>query len=296
MKILFNCVLCFFLIVNTVLAQNKATVKANLAQLVAAFDGRVGVVFENINTGQVFKINANNKFPMQSVYKLPLAMAVLDQIDNGKLRLDQKCSLKPSDLLPNTHSPLRDTYPKGTDDISLQEIVAYTVARSDNNGCDYLFRLLGGCQNVNNYIKKFQKKGINIGFTEEEMHSDTAAQYANFATPNTINALLIKFVKGNILKKQSTELLWNILVATTTAPNRMKGLLPKNTVVGHKSGWSGGDDRGYTNAINDVGIVVLPNGQKMAVSIFIADTKAQSIESDMLAAKLTKLAFDYFNK
>lgn len=87
-----------------------------------------------------------------------------------------------------------------------------------------------------------------------------------------------------------------MLIETTTAPNRIKGQLPKGTIVGHKSGWSGGDDRGFTNAINDTGVVILPNGNALVVTIFIKDTIEKSTKSDALAAKITKLAFDYFNE
>ena len=223
-------------------------------------------------------------------------MAVFDRIEKGKYSLNQQMVLKKSDLLPDTHSPLRDKYPNGNTKITLQEIIENTVSKSDNNGCDYLFRLLGGCKKVNNYIKKHQKTCINIAFTEEEMHVDSMAQYINYAQPKAINNLIVRFYESKILNKKSTEKLWKMLVETTTAPNRIKGELPKGTIVGHKSGWSGGDDRGFTNAINDTGVVILPNGNAFAITILIKNTVEKSTQSDALAAKITKVVFDYFNK
>ncbi len=274
------------------LGQNP-NIESDLLKLIKPFKGKVGISITNINTNEKISINGNEKFPMQSVYKFPLAIAVFDQIDKGNLKLDQKMTLDKSDLLPNTHSPLRQKYPQGTD-ITLKEIIEKTVSESDNNGCDYLFRLLGGCKKVNTFIKKHVASGINIVFTEEEMHKDSTTQYTNYAQPAALNTLLVKFYTGKILSKNSKASLWEMLTETKTAPNRIKGLLPKGTLVGHKSGWSGGDDRGFTNAINDVGIVILPNGTAFAITILISDTFEKSEKSDELSSKISKIAFDHF--
>ncbi len=288
-------VLIYILFIFNCLAQNS-TLETNLLNLIEPFRGTVGISVKNLHTQKEINLNANEKYPMQSVYKLHLAMAVFGQIDKGKLKLNQKMNLRKSDLLPNTHSPLREKYPNGKADITLKEILQATVSQSDNNGCDYLFKLMGSCKNVDKFIKKYQKDGINIAFTEEEMHADSARQYINFAKPNATTALLEKFYTGKILSKKSTKALWEMLVETTTAPKRIKGNLPTGTIFGHKSGWSGGDDRGFTNAINDTGIMILPDGTPIAITIFIKNTYEKSDKSDELSSKIGRLVFEYFLK
>ena len=83
---------------------------------------------------------------MQSVYKYPLALAILNQVDKGIFSLEQKIHIKKEDLLPDTWSPLRKKYPDGNADITLDELLNITVSQSDNNGCDILFRLIGGTE------------------------------------------------------------------------------------------------------------------------------------------------------
>jgi beta-lactamase class A len=290
---LFTSFIVICLITKSCFSQNT-TIKNEILKLIKPFKGKVGVAITNIKTGEKILVNAKEAYPMQSVYKFHLALAVFDQIDKGNWKLEQKINLKKSDLLANTHSPLRDKYPDGKTDIALKEIIQATVSQSDNNGCDFMFRMIGGCQNVNKFIKKYQKAGINIAFTEQEMHHDSAFQYINYATPVAMNELLTKFHKRKILSDKSTADLWQMLTETTTAPNRIKGNLPKGTLLGHKSGWSGGDDRGYTNAINDAGIMILPNESAIAITIFIKDTVEKSHYSDQLSAKIGRLAYDYF--
>jgi beta-lactamase class A len=275
-------------------AQDKSSLQAEISKIAAALDGKVGISIVNLKTKERIVVNENQRFPMQSVYKFPLAMAVFEQIDNGKFGLEQKMKMSKADLLPNTHSPLRDKYPEGKADISLKEILENTVSLSDNNGCDYLFRLIGGTKVADAYVKKLPIKEINIVGTEAEMHTDNKMQYKNYATPQAMTELLIRFYSRDVLSEKSTAALWKMLVETSTAPNRIKGNLAKGTVLGHKSGWSGGDDKGFTEAINDAGIMILPDGTAVAITVFVSDTRIKSVETDKFVAKISRMAYDYF--
>ncbi len=178
---------------------------------------------------------------MQSVYKFPLAMAVLDQVDKGKLSLDQKIFVAKKDLLPETWSPLREKYPAGEVEIPLAEILVYTIAQSDNNGCDILFRLLGGTANVQKYVRSLGIKEIAIAATEEEMSKNRDVQFTNWCKPKAMLKLLEIMNRGDKLSKSSSDFLWKTMLETSTGPNRIKGFLPKETRVAHKTGTSGTD-------------------------------------------------------
>jgi beta-lactamase class A len=275
-------------------AQDKSSPQAEIGKMAAAFDGKVGISIVNLKTKDRIVVNETQRFPMQSVYKFPLAMVVFEQIDKGRFVLEQKMKMSKADLLPNTHSPLRDKYAEGKADISLKEILENTVSLSDNNGCDYLFRLIGGTKVADTYVKTLGIKEINIVGTEAEMHNDNKMQYKNYATPQAMTELLIRFYSGDVLSEKSTAALWKMLVETSTAPNRIKGNLPKGTVLGHKSGWSGGDDKGFTEAINDAGIMILPDGTAVAITVFVSDTPIKSVETDKFVAKVSRMAYDYF--
>lgn len=270
-------------------------VEAQIQEIVKNFKGKVGVSVININSGQRFGLNQEQHFPMQSVYKFPLALAMFDRIDKGEFHLHQKMQLKKSDLLPQTHSPLRDRYPDGKTDIELKEIIENTVSHSDNNGCDFQFRLLGGASKVDQYIKNVGVKGIQILNTEEEMHTDGKLQYANYSTPRAMSELFAKFYRGDVLSENSKIELWRILKETSTGPNRIKGQLPKGTEVGHKTGWSGQNEKGFTNAINDAGIVLLPNGLAIAISILISDTYETTEACDKVNSSISKLVYEYYS-
>ena len=57
-----------------------------------------------LKTGDTVEIRGSKHFPMQSVYKLPIVMAVLAGTDSGQLKLDQKVHISSADLVPPTYT------------------------------------------------------------------------------------------------------------------------------------------------------------------------------------------------
>lgn len=256
----------------------------------------VGVSILGLEDSDTLTVHGSRHYPMQSVYKFHLALAILHQVDKGVLSLSQKIFIKKSDLLPDTHSPLRDDHPQGNFNISLEEILRYTVSMSDNNGCDILFRLLGGTSIVNKYVHSLGVKDVSIAATEEEMHKEWNVQFTNWTTPSAATQLAALYHNQNILTKESKDLLFKIMVETPTGPNRIKGLLPANTIVAHKTGTSDTNEEGVTAAINDLGIIVLPNGKHIIIMVMVCNTTENKETNERIIAEISKAAYDYFSR
>ena len=290
-------VLCLLLIsINSLAQQRKQDLKKTIETIAGKHTAKIGFAVIDLQNGDTIGFNGRVHYPMQSVYKFHLALAVLKQVDEGKLKLDQQILVKAKDLLPNTWSPLRDKYPQGNVYIPLAEILSYTVSQSDNNGCDILFRLVGGPAKVNQFIYGIGLKDVVIVATEEEMHLDEKVQFKNWSTSFSAVQLLKMFYDKKILSKSSGDFLWDIMVKTISGPNKIKGLLPKGTIVAHKTGSSGVNSAGVTTASNDIGIVALPNGKHFAIAVFVSMTKEEEKVTDQIIAECSKAAWDYFSK
>jgi beta-lactamase class A len=287
--------LVFFITLLPHLASGQpAALRQKIEQVARAARGDVGVAVLHLERGDTLSVRGKGHFPTQSVYKFPVAMAVLHQVDRGKLSLDQKIHLTRRDLLPNTHSPLRDKYPDADVNVSLAEILRYTVSLSDNNGCDVLFRLLGGTGAVDQYVRSLGVKGMAIAATEEQMHQAWDVQYTNWSEPVAMAALLKVFYERKHLSRASADLLWKLMVETPTGAGRIKGLLPKETVVAHKTGTSGTNDQGVAAATNDAGIVTLPNGEHVAIVVFVANATADLKTREEVIARISRAVWDEF--
>ena len=271
-----------------------AKLNSQIEQITKGKQAKVGVAILDFDGKDTLTMNGAGHFPMQSVFKFHLALAVLNQIDKGKLSLNQKIFVKKADLHPNWWSPLRDKYPNGDVYVPLSELLSFTVSQSDNNGCDILFNLVGGPKKVNDYIHSLGIKEVAITSNEEVMQADWNVQYTNFSTPVAAVKLLEKFHKKHILSKNSEAFLWKIMAETTTGATKIKSLLPKNTVFAHKTGWSGTNKDGLTGATNDIGIVTLPNGKQFAIAVFVTNSMEKETTNDRMIAEIGKATYDYF--
>lgn len=270
------------------------SLKTKLEQISKTVDGNVGVSVIRLEDQDTLSLKGDDRFPMQSVYKFPLALVVLNQVDKGILSLDLGIFIKKEELLPDTWSPIAEKYPEGNVTLTLAEILEYTVSQSDNNGCDILFRLLNGTKIVNDYIHNLGIKDIAIVATEEEMHKDWDVQFTNWCTPKAMGTLLSKFYKGEILSKNSTRFLKRVMEETSTGSKRIKSLLPEGTIVAHKTGSSGSNEEGIIGALNDVGIVTLPSGNHIAIVVFISNSKADETVCESVIAEIAKTVWDWY--
>jgi len=268
--------------------------RTKISEIIELAKGHIGVAIMDLDSHDTLTFNNNYCYPMQSVFKFPVALAALNKVDRGILAFDQKIHITKEELLPNTWSPLQKKYPDGNVDITLRELLKYTVSESDNNGCDILFRLLGGPAKVNEYIRSLGIKGISIAATEEDIHKDWDVQYKNCSTPSAMLNLFYKFDHNNILSNNSKDFLWSLMARNIFGAKRIMGELPEGTMVVHKTGSSGENDKGIAAATNDSGIVVLPNGKRFAIIVFISDSPDYENNRDKVIAEIAKAVWDSY--
>ncbi len=272
------------------------SLRSKIEELAKPANGTVGISIENLETGDTLSFNGSEHAVMQSVFKFPIALTILNQVDKGNLTLEQKLHVSKSDLSDTlTYSPLRDELTGRDTDISINELLHFMVSHSDNIACDILLEKLGGPKTVNDYMHSLGINGITIVANEKQMHGGWDVQYQNWCEPIEMTHLLEIFYKGKVLSKSSTEYLVKVMEATTTSPKRLKGLLPEGTVVAHKSGTSSTKD-GLAAATNDVGVISLPNGKHLIISAFVTDAKASDTTRDGVIARIARVVYDEMSK
>jgi beta-lactamase class A len=280
----------FALVINTSFAQSSV-LRPQIAEIAKSAKGIVGVSVLGLEDRDTVNYNGNARLVMESVMKFPIAMAVLHLVDSGVLTLNQTIHIKKKDL-PPIYSPLRDKYPNGDVDVSINDLMSYMVSQSDDDACDILLEKLGGADQVQYYLHMIKVRGINIEASEEDMAKTPESQYTDWCKPKAIIQLLDTLYTGSVLKPASRDYLNKLMVATTTGPNRIKGLLPAGTIVAHKTGTSGTNAVGLAVGTNDVGVITLPNGKHVAIAIFITNSTADEATRDLVIAKIAKAVYD----
>ena len=276
-------------------SQTKQDLQGKINQIIVNKNALVGVYIIPPDIKNPIAINADKHFPLQSVFKFHLALTILSEIDKGNLLLQQKIKVTAKDLLPNLWSPLRENNPKGGV-FTIAQLIEYAVAKSDNVACDVLIDLLGTPKVITQYLKKHGFVAFDIQLNEEKMQANWENMYQNWMTPKTSSLILQKFYnsQNHLLSKESYNFIWQTMKATSTAPNRIKGQLPKGTIVAHKTGTSGTSDEGITEAINDIGVVFLPNGNHFIISVFVNHSQENESANDKIIADITKAAYDFY--
>jgi beta-lactamase class A len=269
----------------------NAGLQKQLEQIASAAKGRVGVAAVVLETGETVSLNPHDHFPMQSVYKLPIGMAVMKQVDAGKIKLEQKVSVTKRDFVRvGQHSPIRDQNPNGAE-LSVSELMGWMLLESDGTASDVLMKLAGGPEAVQAYLTELNITQMIVLNTEKEIGQDWQTQYRNWATPEAAVALLRALYERRGLSETAHGLLLKLLTESTPGAKRLKGLLPAGTVVAHKTGTSGTQD-GVTAATNDIGIITLPNGRHLAIAVFVSDSPADESTREGVIAKVARAVWD----
>src|SRR5688572_17153869 len=106
-----GCLLCFMSAWGY--AQDKGKLKQLIQQVIDTSKADVGVAIIGLDFKDTVLINGNKHFVMQSVYKFPLAMAILNKVEKGKISMSHQVLVPKSSLDSQTHSPLYKNF-KGT--------------------------------------------------------------------------------------------------------------------------------------------------------------------------------------
>ena len=262
-----------------------------IEQIASAAKGHVGVAALVLETGETVSLNPRDHFPMQSVYKLPIGMTVMKQVDAGKVKLDQKVRVMKSDFVrPGQHSPIRDQNPNGVE-MSVSELMRYAISESDGTASDMLMKVAGGHEAVQAFLSELKITDIVVANTEKEIGQEWQTQYRNWASPEAAVDLLRALHERRGLSESSQSLLLKLMTESTPGAKRLKGLLPTGTIVAHKTGSSGTQD-GITAATNDIGIITLPSGRHLAIAVFVSDSPADEATREGVIARIAEAVFD----
>ena len=254
----------------------------------------IGVYAIHLQSGRTAGVRETERFPMGSVYKFPIALAVLKRVDGGTLQLGREVTIEPKDFAPGW-SPLRDGANGQPITLTVRELLRHMVAISDNTASDALLRLIGGPLSVTTRMAELGFSGIRIDRSETQMAKDLHApggveRYSMDArdttSPHAMAELLVAFwQRKDGLSKESHDLLVQWMTETTTGSRRLERAMPAGAVIAHKTGT-------MPATVNDAGIVVLGDDE-VAVAVFTKrgfTSKEQDREDDLAAA--ARAAYD----
>lgn len=297
--------------------------EARLRAIASAAPGTAGIVAKHLRTGAIARVNAATPIPLLSVVKLPVAVVVLEGVDQGRWSLSTPCTLLAGDMHPRGW--LGDRYPRGGV-VRLDVLIEEMITRSDNSSTDALMRLVGGPRAVTEWLERRGIHDLRVDRTERGLGNDwyglapgadtmgsaeeiremrarvsdaahDSAARAMLADPRDTGTaeacvhLLERLWRGELLSAAMTDTLKSILARCRTAPHRLPGMLPEGTPVARKTG-TGGVRAGVAVAINDVGVIRLPDGSEAAIAVLVGGPRGPVRRAERVIARAARAVFD----
>lgn len=222
----------------------------NLAELERRSGGRLGVFVLDTGSGRESGLRPDERFGMCSTFKLPLAAAILREVDAGRLTLDERIAYGKDDMVP--HAPVTGKN-LASGSMSISELARATQTTSDNVAANLLMRRLGGPAAVTDLFRAMGDTDTRIDRWEPEMNLVPTGEDRDTTTPRAISGLVARVVAGDLLKPESRELLREWMIATETGKRRLRAGLPSGWIAGDKTGT--GIAPQMANKYNDVAVV-----------------------------------------
>ncbi len=284
--------------------------------------GTIGVAALHVESGRRVELNENRPFQMASTYKVPIAVCVLALVDRGELALSQLVTVEASDFVIG--GTIGDRLRPCETAFSVRLLLERMLIESDNSATDVLLRLCGGPAAVTAHLHKLGLTGMRVDRPtsaivgdayETTFPDDPEARWAFFertklpegigvplaaaeryerderdvTTPAEMTALLERLHRRDpsLLSPESAGLVLAIMERCVTGGGRLRGLLPKGTVVAEKTGTFGG-------TVNDAGIITLPDrAGHLIASVYIRGATADTATCERTIAEIARTLYDY---
>lgn len=264
---------------------SDAELAARLKAICERAGGRCGVAVMHVEKGESLTVGGDTPLPLYSVFKLPLAVAVLKEVEEGRLQLEQKIRVEPEEAAPGVKMN-SDLWRKASDR-TIRELLEFSIVRSDNTSSDKMLELVGGPDAVTRRMRALGLQDIEVRATAKEFLKSKDA-HPNTATPADLARLLVLLQKGEVLAPPQLEVLLGLMGRAVTGDRRLRAGPPAGTPVADKTGTG-------PSTTNDVGLITLPGDRgHLALAVLLDGSKLPAEKQEDLIAEVARTAYDAY--
>lgn len=237
-----------------------------------------GIFVVDLDNGAYLDLNGEASFAAASTIKFPILIAFFQDVDAGKIRLDEKLSLKKEQIGGGSGDIQYKT--PGTQFTAL-EVATKMMRISDNTATNMLIDRLGGIEALN---QRFQTWGLQSTQLRNPLPDLPGT---NTTSPRELGQLMAMVNQQEIITVKSRDRLLDIMQRTTTTTLLPKGLGAGATIA-HKTGDIG-------SMVGDVGLIDLPSGKRYIAVVMVKrphnDNRAQE-----LIRQVSRAAYQQFSQ
>jgi beta-lactamase class A len=254
---------------------SAASPDALLKRIRVGIGGRLGVHALDTQSGKRWGLDENSRYAMASTFKLPLAAALLWQVDRKAFTLEHNLAIEARDLLPN--SPVVDArLAAGGDSMNIRDLCAAAVTQSDNAAANVLLDGIGGPSALNDFFRTIGDEVSRLDRKEPALNQNVPGDPRDSTTPRAMVDSMLRIFTQDVLSIPSRALLLDWMVASRTGLDRVRAGLPRSWNPGDKTG------TGEYGAFNDLVIAYPPRRRPVLVAVYMSESKLPA--KDLAAA------------
>jgi beta-lactamase class A len=234
--------------------------------------GRLGVHVLDSQSGKRFGLDENARYAMASTFKLPLAAALLWQVDRGAFTLEHSLPIERRDLLANSPA-VEARLAAGAVGMTIRELCAAIVTQSDNAAANLLLTGIGGPPALTKFFRDSVGDSVTrFDRSEPALNSNTSADPRDTTSPRAMVDSLLRLFTQDVLSLPSRALLIDWLTASRTGLDRVRAGIPRGWQVGDKTG------TGENGAVNDLVIAYPPGRRPIFIAVYMSESKLATAE------------------
>ncbi|WP_312271513.1 MULTISPECIES: LUT family class A beta-lactamase [Pseudomonas] len=254
--------------------RDDASFQDRLAKLEQQLNGRLGVCAIDTANGAQLGYRANERFAMNSTFKVMLASAFLARSQDEPGLLEERLTYTRADLV--TYSPVTEKHV--STGMTVAELCAAGIQYSDNTAANVLMKKLGGPEAVTAFARSIGDTHFRLDRWETELNSAIPGDPRDTSTPQAMAMSLQRLALGDMLAADKQHQLQAWLKGNTTGGKRIRAGVPAGWQVGDKTG------TGDYGSANDVAILWPPRRAPVVLALYSALENPQAeARNDVLA-------------
>jgi beta-lactamase class A len=237
-----------------------------------------GIFLFDVDTGNYVDFNGDTPLAAASTIKTPILAAFFQAVDEGKVRLDDKITLK-KEHIGGGSGDLQDQKPGKQ--FSALDVANKMIIISDNTATNMLIELLGGIEVLNDKFKQW-------GLTNTQLQNLLPdLEGTNKTTAQDLVNIMAQMNQGKLISLKSRDRALNIMTQTRNDSLLPQGL-EKGATIAHKTGT-------IDTIAADVGIIDMPNGQRYLLGVIVQHPKTKH-KAEKFIQDVSSLVYKHFNE
>lgn len=204
-----------------------------------------GLFFIDLDNDDYVNLKGDVVFSAASTIKIPILVAFFQDVDAGKIRLDEKLTIT-KEVIGSGAGELQ--YQKVGTQITALETAYKMIVISDNTATNMLIQKLGGKAVINQRMRQWGLSNTVINNPLPDLEG------TNTTSPKDLANILAMVNQGQLISLKSRDRMLGIMQETKTRTLLPQGL-EKDAIISHKTGDIG-------TVLGDAGIIDMPNGKR----------------------------------